>query len=248
MVYIDDETKAIYTGQVSVTNPVLNVTVEGKKLVTNDSMKPQDNKGGIMEYETKFSTSLDRKTAIDPDKTKITLHFNVSGVLKTSNGDEYAIDKPFDVSLNGAQLAAAIEACPNNWGYDVILDISELLNLEHEEQDTVITVTKIWDDVNDAQNKRPDAVTVTLKRTSDPVNPKDDWSKKVTLSKDQASDSNANIWMLKVSDLERWYTYEIGGATKRARYNYYIASEDNVNPQGEAVYLDPDISGTSVSQ
>lgn len=185
----------------------------------------------------KFS-AIPRADALNPDKVSVTIEIRLKddATLTSTDGTELQLDSSYRYTLTKAQMAAAIAACPNQWGYDIIVDLAELIN--DAEKTTSVLLTKVWKDNGNALGKRPSEVTLTLgRKTGNSTDLAGFTGNEFVLDSTDAGASNANVWTRTVNDLA--YEDEKGN-----RYTYGVMKESFDNK--EEAYTSQ-IDGTTVT-
>lgn len=173
----------------------------------------------------------------DPEWYPFTIEYYLTGTL--TNVDDptdvitYANNATdcfkYKVTLTSSQMREAYYACPNQGGYDVVLNIAEGIKNTLDTKDKV-TVVKLWGDANNEYDTRPESITYTLERYKQGENtPDPNWTKEVTLT----GNSTAMMWQATVYGLDY---YEQDGT--QHSYIYKVKNEVMNYPAGATDYSD----------
>lgn len=267
----DDATGNIYSSSLTLDSVSTSIKYEEKELDKSsigedgeNSIKVREDDPETEELEnqettsfgfTAFSASEDSDKdglpdAFDSNKVIITVTYKVSGTLTNIKNPEDTVtytSQEITQTLTSAQLRQAYYDCPNQSGYDVALDITASAKTAIQNQ-SQITVTKVWEDEYNRYGSRPESVTVTLQRSVDGQNWED-----VTVTDDNGNtklrevvitgDSRKSIWTEQVSNID---TFIPDGDDKAIPYEFRIKTENYTAVEGFE-YEEPVINGTTVT-
>ncbi len=188
------------------------------------------------------TVSLDRK--FNPKNIKVTVTYFFKGTLTGSDGSTrtYTQENPYQytVFLDRNMLREAYYACPNQGGYDVILNLAEAMKRVIENKDDV-TLMKLWDDYSNKYQFRPSSVTYTIERSRDGQTNWEEFPNNKVVIDGGSTDA---AW-IQVTGLEQWQDKD--GVWHP--HHYRVKSETYTTPTGmpSDIQYTPTYDGLSVT-
>lgn len=243
----------LYDGDFTLKGGSAVVKYKGTELV-NDDFVPENKQSGISQQETntlEWTPALqfdeEGSDLFDAEKMQITITFEVYGTLTAASGKEivYTKEEPLSVTetLTSEKLIQSYYACPNQRGYDVLLDLVEAVKNDVDNESKV-SVTKIWDDSSDYYGVRPDHVTVTLERSVDGGETWSEFEGNVVTITGEGQNAGKSIWTKEITGIE---TFTINAVGEVVPYQFQIKSEDSIALDREEFAYEPSVDGMVVT-
>ena len=189
----------------TIESKVNGITISSETVSVDTSNVLGSFNGTPVSFTRKYGQGIENEwrasiSQLTPSTDKISISCTLTGT-KT---DGEKINIPFSMDYSGAATLNQFKTnCPNHTGYDINIvanDISESFTVNR-------TIQKVWDDDNNANNTRPDNISVQLFADNEV------YGEPITISKD-------NNWQITIENLPK---YSSGN-----KEIYYSAEEINI--------------------
>ena len=190
-----------------------------KLTITNKHIPEKTNK-----TVTKVWVDNDNQDGKRPESTRLNLLVNgtISKKITLTEESNWTYEwNNLDVYTQGVRNVYTVEEALVPEGYEVSYNQDTLtVTNTHEVELIDKTITKVWDDNNNQDGKRPEKIEITIYENE---TPKED---KITLTKENAKQDDSNTWEYTIKDLPKY---------KEGKEIKYTIKENEI-PEYETTY------------